>query len=235
MTMSLGLSMRKYHRWISTVGMVVMLYIALTGLLVIASEIGDPETTKPLAEEYGFDPPGGMSAAKATLPGDPATWAQMARTVMNAARATAPDVQPTSVRVQLRMQNDQPQGVVSFTDASNAPKTLAFNALTGEAMTVPPISMDMGGAPGMGPGGPGPEGMAPGGPDGMAGGPNRTGIFLLDNSQQLHSGAFYGRFFEWLILFTGVGMAVLSVTGIWMYFDMIMRRKAQGRSGWFWS
>jgi hypothetical protein len=232
MTMSLGFSMRKYHRWISTVGMVVMLYISLTGLLVITSEIGDPETTKPLAEEYGFDPPGGMSAA--TLPGDPATWAQMARTAINAARAAVPDAQPNSVRVQLRMQNDQPQGVVTLSHADNAPHTLAFNALTGAAMAAP-MAMDMG-APGMGPPGMGQAGMGgPGGPDGMAGGPNRTGIFLLDNSQQLHSGAYYGRFFEWLILCTGIGMLVLSITGIWMYFDMIMRRKTQGRTGWFWS
>lgn len=242
--MTLGLTMRKYHRWISTIGMVVIFYLSVTGLIVIASQIGNPEATRPLAEEYGFDPPSGMASdanagAPATTPlGDTTAVQQQLRTVIAAARAAAPEAQAAAVRVQLRMQDGQPQGIVTFTDAANVARTLAFNALTGEAIAAPTEP-----AQGMGPGGPGEPGAGGMGPEGMAGGPGgegmggapRTGIFLLDNSQQLHSGAYYGRFAEWLILATGVALLTLSITGIWMFFDMVNRRRKQGRTGWFWT
>lgn len=221
--MNIGLTIRKYHRWISTAGAVTILYLSLTGLLVIASQIGNPEATRPLAEEYGIDPPGDTDSAAATL--DTASAQQMTRTVMGAVRNIVPEAQPTLVRLQLRMQDGQPQGIVTMNETGQPPRTLAFNALTGTAVAIP-VEQTVAGM-GPPPGGMGAIGMG-------AGGPPRTGFFLIDNSQQLHSGAYYGRLAEWLILLTGVGLLALAITGIWMFFDMINRRRKQGRSGWFW-
>ena len=53
--------------------------------------------------------------------------------------------------------------------------------------------------------------------------------------QDLHAGYFLGLPGRIISTLLGLCVLVLSVTGIQVYLDMLHRRRAAGRAGWFWS
>jgi len=59
---------------------------------------------------------------------------------------------------------------------------------------------------------------------------DRTHLLLL----RLHRGDFFGPFGVWIDIFCGLALGVLSVTGLWVYVDMLRRRFSLGRKAFFW-
>lgn len=118
--------MRKYHRWIGTVFMVLAFYLAVTGSVLAIDEILDPGTFV----ESPAPPP-----APAPLPAADALE-RMSATVVRAALAASPDLTLHALRVQLRSRDGQVQGVVTL--AGDSPRTLAFNAETGAPVPLNP-------------------------------------------------------------------------------------------------
>lgn len=58
---------------------------------------------------------------------------------------------------------------------------------------------------------------------------NLRTIFIL-----LHSGKYFGAFGLWVIMLAGLALLVLSVTGIYVYYDMWRRRRKAKKKGLFW-
>lgn len=195
--------MRTIHRWISTIGMVTLFYLVVTGTVLAIDEFIQPAT---FAEPVTAAGPGPGMRAPAPLAIDQVE--AMTQTVLKAALAASPEAPVNAVRVRLQMQGDQPQGVVTL--AGTTTRTLTFNALTGEPLTVA-------NQPNPGGGGTGRE-------------PSLNGLL-----QAIHSGAIVGRGGQWVIILTGLGFVVLSFTGIWMYFQLRGARVKRGRQEWFWS
>lgn len=51
---------------------------------------------------------------------------------------------------------------------------------------------------------------------------------------ELHRGAFAGNTGLWISLVCGVVLTVLSLTGLWLYVQMFLRRRTQGRAQVLW-
>lgn len=109
--------MRKYHRWFSSVGMILLAWLVITGTVLAFDEIIDLKEF-----ETPVTPP-------QALPG--ADLERLASTTVRAALATRyGDAAPVhAVRLQLHMVNGKPVGTVSF--AGDGVSTVAFNADTG--------------------------------------------------------------------------------------------------------
>jgi uncharacterized iron-regulated membrane protein len=59
--------------------------------------------------------------------------------------------------------------------------------------------------------------------------PNAHVIFV-----RLHSGSYFGPAGLVVVLIAGLALLVLSYTGLVVYIDMFLRRRANGKSGFFW-
>jgi hypothetical protein len=73
-----------------------------------------------------------------------------------------------------------------------------------------------------------PAGAAPVSPAGPP--PGDLHLFLL----QLHRGDLFGPVGTWVSILCGVALVVLSVTGLWVYVDLLRRRLKGDRRGLFW-
>lgn len=219
--------MRKIHRWISTVGMVVLFYLVVSGTLLAVDEFINRDVLEDLGP--GAAQPGGAPTISALPPAD--QLEAMTAVVLKAALANSAATSLSQLHVRLQMQGDQAQGIVTLGGADN--RTLAFNATTGEAIAMPTRT-----APG-GSGGPSrPSDMGPGSGPGGAGAKadNRVGPGSLNGLfMELHTGQIAGRVGQWIIILTGACFVVLSFTGIWMYFQLRGARSKRGRKEWFWS
>jgi uncharacterized iron-regulated membrane protein len=118
---------------------------------------------------------------------------------------------PTAVRVQIRMRDGQPQAVVTIDAVGAVPTTLTFNAATGAQLLNAPAPPA------------GASRRAPGDP------PSFNALM-----QSFHGGSIAGKAGEWFILLTGAFFVVLSITGIWMYFQLRGAGVKIRRSEWFW-
>jgi uncharacterized iron-regulated membrane protein len=116
--------MRKYHRWISTVFMVLAFYLAVTGSVLAIDELVDPAT---------FAEPATGPPAPAPLPSADAL-VTMSATVVRAALAASPDATLHALRIQFDTRNAKVRGVVTL--AGDAPRTLAFDAGTGAPLSL---------------------------------------------------------------------------------------------------
>jgi uncharacterized iron-regulated membrane protein len=187
--------MRNFHRWISTVGMVLLAWVALTGTILTIDELMDQqsfaESTMPGAAET-------LTANNSVaLPRD--QIATLLGNALHAALANNVNSATTAVRMQLQMVDGQPKVAVILDE-----KTAVADA-----------------------------GMGPGGPEGPGGGgrgpPSFNGLL-----QSLHGGSYVGAVGEWFILATGAFFVILSISGIWMYFQMRNARLKAKRDEWFW-
>ena len=61
-----------------------------------------------------------------------------------------------------------------------------------------------------------------------------TRLRLHNLLKRLHTGEIVGLSGQFLDVATGVAFMVLSVTGIVMYFQMLLQRRDRGRPEWFW-
>lgn len=127
------MNLRSYHRWISTVGMVLLAYIAITGTILTVDELFDPSTFA--ASTLSTVAPAAPAAPAVSLPGTEAAERWLAAS-LRLALAAAPGVEPAAVRVQLRMEGNAPVSTVSFTGAK--PVSLRFNPVTGEQLAAAP-------------------------------------------------------------------------------------------------
>ncbi|MGC3981280.1 MAG: PepSY-associated TM helix domain-containing protein [Steroidobacteraceae bacterium] len=184
--------MRKFHRWISTVGMLFMTYLVITGTVLAVQEILGPRTFE------------SMPVPAPTLPADKIE--QLAATTLQAALANN-NGETSGMRLQLRIKNGQTQGLVTF--AGNDARTLLFNAETGELL--PPEKPVVRPGPRIG--------------------PKPLNAIL----QSLHSGEIVGVGTQWFIILVGIGLVILSITGIWMYFQLLSARRKRGRNELFWT
>ncbi|MGC3982165.1 MAG: PepSY-associated TM helix domain-containing protein [Steroidobacteraceae bacterium] len=207
--------MRKLHRWISTAGMVVLFYLVVTGTVLAVEEFFDPSSFAVRFADAAAGPGnaqgmGGQPVAK--LPA--AQLEAMTVTVLNAALAALPDTPVQALRINLQRQGEQVRGLVTVAGAQT--RTLAFDALTGAVLPLP-AGMQ--------------AGMAGGMQAGEGGGQSLSLNALL---QRIHSGAIVGSVGQWLILATGCALIMLSVTGIWMFFQLLAARSKRGKKAWFW-
>jgi hypothetical protein len=162
--------MRKFHRWISTAAMVLLLYVSVTGLLLALDGVTVPD----------FGPPGGSG------PATPMQSADIERWVSDAANKAIRDYEGTiSAIVQLRAPNGAPAAAVYFNGATQTPHA-AWR------------------------------------------------VRMHDLLQHLHRGSILGIPGQVMDVLTGLSLAVLSITGIVMYVQMLRRRRGQGRSDLFW-
>jgi uncharacterized iron-regulated membrane protein len=70
-------------------------------------------------------------------------------------------------------------------------------------------------------------------PQGPPGGPP-PGFSLMRTIKQIHTGEIGGPFGQIIGLALGLTLLFLSISGLWMWLQMLNARANQGRKGWFW-
>lgn len=187
--------MRSIHRWLMTVFVIVLIYWAVSGLVLQIYDMQDParEWTENAGAAFGGD------ANAAALPQDETLLTQMMSTALNSAHRLAPG--NTVSQIELRMENAAtPEGLVTF---GKPRQQFIVNTQTGEQ--APPAAAGMGA-------------------------PSKHNAI-----KTWHRGNIVGRWGVWVAAVVGLGLALLSLCGIVLYFDMLFRRKQVGRHGFFWS
>lgn len=188
--------------------MLFLFYIVVTGTATSIAQLLDPDSTAPI--RVGVPPGTPMGEEEPGAPLRTADIRSMATTVVRAALASATDTEAASIRLQLRTIAGQPRGIVTIGESD-----AAFDARTGAPAPVPPA------APARVP----PPLPPPG---------EERVLSLAEFIQELHSGHYYGRVGEWAMLITGFAIVILTITGLWMYWSLWMRRHRNGRRELFW-
>ncbi len=124
--------MRKWHRWISTAAMVLLAWVAVTGVLLAIDSIYPPAGLGGTPETPATTPAAG---AVQTL--DVASLEQWMTTAIS--KSVPAGSTPASVDIQLRMQDDQPVATVSMGNAAGA---VTVNVTTGTVTPVPLATPD---------------------------------------------------------------------------------------------
>jgi uncharacterized iron-regulated membrane protein len=208
--------MRRLHRWTMTVVALLLVYVATTGILIQLTDMKALYAHAPATDpnmqsirEGIMGPPGVAVITTADysanqLPGK-ADLAILLATVMKSARAAIP-VEKFKW-VELRLMGATPVGIVLV--AGSDPRRLTFNALSGEAIgEVKPESpyAEFGRGP-----------------------PSTHDLF-----KGFHRGDVIGKVGAWISLLVSLGLMIMVVSGLTMYFKMLWLRRAGGRAGWFW-
>jgi len=206
--------MRSVHRWLTTLFVVVLLFLALTGLAIQVDDLLaiaglGPHPGREMTGINGgaafMDPnfvglgPGVASPDRNQTPltGDPAT---LFATALATLKSAAPNDPVTSV--QWRAVNHTPQFIFNF---ATAHPPLTVNALTGAVIPQPPGAN-----------------------------PADQGESFHDFVKAFHNGSVAAAPGVWLIFATGLSLLTLSLTGLWIYAKMWLQRRNLGRSGLFW-
>lgn len=211
--------MRAFHRWLMTVFVVFLLYLAASGLMVAIYDVADPQ--QGWAQEGGGP---GMREAVNAVPALPA--AEMLETtlvtVTAAARRILADIPVTSIA--LRMQDGVLQGVVL--SGGDAPRQLVLSS-EGQLLSDTLIPQRRGRPANLPP-----DAVMPGG----IGGPMPD----VDESlhgylESWHRMAFLGQGGGRLVgMISALGLVLLVLSGLIVYFQLRARRHAAGRRGFFW-
>ncbi|MGC3982164.1 MAG: PepSY-associated TM helix domain-containing protein [Steroidobacteraceae bacterium] len=221
--------MRNFHQWVSTAAMLLLAWVAVTGVVLaidslfppagLGGEGGGPGSAQGAGPS--MSPGIGMDAAQSlNTSGAALSRADLERYVANtvhAAVANNPD-DVSALQLQLNMRGDEAQGEVQLTGAGAENRTLnlVFNAATGEMRTANTVLVVKAAA------------KTPWYND------LQTRLRLHDLIQDLHRGNIIGISGQVMDILTGLSFIVLSVTGTLMYFQMRTRRKQMQRDGWFW-
>jgi uncharacterized iron-regulated membrane protein len=199
--------MRTVHRWIMLPFVIVLAYLAVTGLGMQGIDIlallmpgaGWSQEIASIREGpegppffTGMAPP---TRAANDLP-VPALATQLSAGIA-AARAAAPEAAITSV--ELRELDGTPQAVVTL--AGTRRRTLLID--TGTGAVSPPEA-------------------------------ENNARSLHDSVKAWHRGNIIGTAGIWINALTGVALLVLCVTGVVLYFRMLAQRKKIGRTGLLW-
>jgi hypothetical protein len=208
--------MRSLHRWTMTLVALLFVYVAATGLIIQSIDMAALYTHAPASDpnmqsirEGIMGPPGFavITTADYTAKSLPAQMdlTQLLATVRTAARAAI----PTEIFkwVELRMDGDTPVGIVVVSGPN--PRRLTFNALTGEAIG-DPISESPFAAFSRGP-------------------PSAHDFF-----KGWHRGDVIGKAGAWISLLVALSLIIMVISGLTLYFKMLLVRQKAGRAGWFW-
>lgn len=227
--------MRSLHRWISTTAMALLLWVAVTGVLLACLEI----TVKylPPLNNNAAAAPFKVDAAAADLPRSEAERliASSLRAALAAAANTSPvgdsgasspagdsEASPyTDIDVQLQMIDGQPRSTVVLNGDLN--RRVEIDAYSGALLQPPVVKTQT-------------QILA------EATGHSEWQIRFLKMRtrwhvilERLHRGNIIGLSGQVMDILTGLAFVTLSVTGIVMYFQMLGRRKKMGRTDLFWS
>ena len=208
--------MRTWHRWTMIVVALFLVFVAGTGVIIqsidLKSLYGHAPATDPTMQSIreGIMGPPGFAVIKtsdydaARLP-DKVDLGQLLTVVQTAARAAAPS--EAISWVELRMDGNTPIGVVAI--AGSSARRLTFNALNGAALgteeSESPFAMFSHGPPS----------------------PH-------DVIKDIHRGDFLGHVGAWISLVISLLLVVMVVSGLTLYFKMLLVRKKTGRTDWFW-
>jgi uncharacterized iron-regulated membrane protein len=211
--------MRRLHRWIMTVAALLLLYVAVTGIILQGIDVQAIYSHAPASDgnmqairEGTTGPPGfsvittgDYSAAKLPDGIDPQG---LLATVVRSARALIP-AGPFKW-IELRMEGNVPVGVVAVTEPhSQNYLRYKFNAQTGETIGTPteesPFAMF-----------------------------NRGPRSAHDIVKDFHRGNVIGPIGPWVDGLIALSLMVLLVTGLTVYFKMLRARQSSGRNSWFW-
>jgi uncharacterized iron-regulated membrane protein len=205
--------MRSLHRWLTTLFVVVLLFLALTGLAIQVDDLMaiaglGPHPDREMAGINGgaesMDPnyialgPGIPRPDQAQTPISSDSTGPVA-VALAALRREAPGAAVNAV--EWRALNGVP--VFSFSFAGNRP-SLDVDAITGAGIAVPR--------------------------DPAAG----SGQSFHDLVKAFHNGTVLAAPGIWLIFCTGLSLLVLSCSGLWVYTKMWLQRRELGRGGLFW-
>lgn len=201
--------MRKWHRWVMTVFAILFVYWSTSGLTLAIYDLTDAQQGWADGGGPGLRPV--VNANHAVLP------AESVASSMTAAIATAQRIAPSEPITAVELRQGA-SGVQASVDIGGAQaRTLKLDLLSGVLLTNTPIQRMVGGSPGMG-------ARAPGAPRNL-----HAAI------KDWHRGNIVGLWGVGVAMFTGIALLVMSVTGIWLYFSLWRRRRAVGRSAFFWS
>lgn len=199
--------MRRYHRWIGSAFMLFLFYLFITGTATGIAQLLDPESAAPIPMSAV---PGAPIAEPAAEPLPAEDVSAMVGTVVEAAIASFPDMEAPTIRLQLRMFDGRPRGIIGIGESE-----AAFDAQTGESAAVPLPAPDL---------------MPPRPPPGSDG----YELPLATLLQEYHSGRMFGRPGEWAMLCTGIAIVLLWFTGVRTFFSLWNRRRRNGHARLFW-
>lgn len=199
--------MRRYHRWIGSAFMLFLFYLFITGTATGIAQLLDPESAVPIPMSAV---PGAPIAEPAAEPLPAEDVSAMVGTVVEAAIASFPDTEAPTIRLQLRMFDGRPRGIIGIGDSE-----AAFDAQTGESAAVPLPAPDL---------------MPPRPPPGS----EDYELPLATLLQEYHSGRMFGRPGEWAMLCTGIAIILLWFTGVRTFFSLWNRRRRNGHARLFW-
>jgi len=209
--------MRNLHRWTMTIVALLLLYVAGSGIIIQLIDMRSLYSDAPASDpnmrsmrEGIMGPPGFAVISTddygaARLPAN-ADLQTLLATVQAAARRVAPSEKFSWV--ELRMTGDAPTGVVAIAGAKA--RRLTFNALTGEALGSAPIES----------------------PFGSFGGGQRSAHDIVKG---FHRGDVIGQAGAVISLLVALATIVMVLSGLILYFKMLVARQKSGRHAWFWS
>lgn len=209
--------MRKFHRWISAAAMILLAWVAVTGVLLACLEITvrylpPLNNTKTTAVTFEVD-----NSAPALPTADVEA---LIATSVRAALSSAPNSPYTDLDLQLRMTGGAPSSTVILNGAVN--QQVVIDATTGTTLTQPVLRTQnqvIAAATGL------QEWQ-------VSFLKMRTKLHVI--LEGLHRGNIIGISGQIMDILTGIAFIILSITGIVMYFEMLSRRRKLGRSGLFW-
>ena len=199
-----------------TIVALLLVYVAGTGIIIQLIDLKSLYFHAPASDpnmrsmrEGITGPPGFVVISEedytaARLPTD-ANLATLLATVRTAARLAAPT--ETFSWVEHRMMGNTPVGIVALAGA-NA-RRLKFNAQTGESMGTTSIESPFGS---------------------FGAGPRSA----HDVMKGFHRGDVVGQVGAWISLLVALSLIVLVVSGLTLYFKMLVARQKTGRNLWFW-
>jgi hypothetical protein len=201
--------MRKLHRWISTAAMVLLTWVAFTGVILAIDSMYPPAG---LSDAVAAVQAAGPAATTATnlnsAPLDPAAVDQW---LTNAVQTAVPTgAKPESIDVKLSMQDGQPQAQVAVT--GDDARTTTVNTATSTVLKITTVK------------------TAPVAWYNDA----ATRVRLHDVLQDLHRGTFIGLTGQLLDILTGLSFAFLAISGGVMYFQLYLRRRQNNKPQLFW-
>ncbi len=211
--------MRAFHRWLMTVLVVFLLYLAASGLTVALYDVADPQ--QGWAQEGGGPGMRESIYAAGALPAADKLETTLV-TVTVAARRIIVDAPITSIT--LRMQEGVLQGMVLI--GGDVPRQLLLSS-DGELLS-DTIIAQRAGRPASLP----PDAVMPGG----IGGPMPdTDESLHGYLESWHRMAFLGQGGGRLVgLLSALGLVLLVLSGLMVYLQLRATRQATGRRGFFW-
>ena len=208
--------MRTLHRWIMTVAAVLFIYVAGSGILIQLIDLNTLLRKAPATDpnmqsmrEGIMGPPGfavisTSDYSAARLPAN-ADPLQLLAVIESAARRAAPSEEFNWV--ELRMDGGIPVGIVAVAGANT--RHLEFNAVTGELIGGPKVES--------------PFAMFSRGPSSAH-----------DLIKGFHRGDVIGQSGAWISFLVGASLFAMTVSGLVMYFKMLIARRKIERHGWFW-